>query len=313
MILNLHQSAPTVMLVLFARPVEPRVANESQQRQLLAAPDVLVLRMAPWSRQHICQLVCAVTRAGAIDDRVADLIVLRASGNPFFATELALALVESGRVSVQPLASAPAAAQTMHSIFMSPNAASALSVVDSSAVPRGVVLAPVAPDSLTSGTMPFPSTMQGVIQRRVDSLSGVQQLVLRVAAVIGEVFEPQLLIDIMPLKVGVDVRRHIGELCDMEFFESAVINAKAFRLPHKATARAVYVVLNDGKLASVVGDTVKIEHHHQLHGRNEQLAAVSSSDDEADGAVAGGARAAAAAAAAAAVPAAPTSRAAIRT
>jgi hypothetical protein len=76
-----------------------------------------------------------------------------------------------------------------------------------------LLLTTASGESLHTSADLFPSTIQGLIQNRVDQLTPAQQLVLRVAAVIGNVFEPQLLIDIMPLKHGIDPRRQIAEVC----------------------------------------------------------------------------------------------------
>ena len=72
LVVNLHKRAPTVMLVLFARPPEGRTNGESEHRALIADANVLVLKLLPWSREHICKLVCAVTHTVALDDAVGD-------------------------------------------------------------------------------------------------------------------------------------------------------------------------------------------------------------------------------------------------
>ena len=84
-----------------------------------------------------------------------------------------------------------------------------------------LLLTTASEDALRDTNNLFPSTIQGVVQRRVDQLTAAQQFVLRIAAVIGRVFEPQLLIDIMPLKQGIDARRQLAELCALGYFERA--------------------------------------------------------------------------------------------
>jgi hypothetical protein len=291
LVVNLHKRAPTVMLVLFARPPEGRTNGESEHRALIADANVLVLKLLPWSREHICKLVCAVTHTVALDDAVADFICDRANGNPFFAIELAVAMLDSGRVSVQSLPGAPAVASAhSHSLLMSASAAAALHVDAGGAAdagdagPQGL-LALVTPDALVRGAMPFPTTMHGIIQKRVDALSAMQQLVLRVAATIGNVFERQLLYDVVPLKVGVDVRMIVSQLHDLGFFQAATVNSKAFRLPGSSSnARPSLVVLNDGQLASVAGDMIMVASaEHQTVTDDEGADADDADDDDDDG------------------------------
>jgi tetratricopeptide (TPR) repeat protein len=284
LVVNLHKRAPTVMLVLFARPPEGRTNGESEHRALIADANVLVLKLLPWSREHICKLVCAVTHTVALDDAVADFICDRANGNPFFATELAVAMLDSGRVSVQSLPGAPAAAASAHShsLLMSASAAAALHVDAGSAADAGAgLLALVTPDALVRGAMPFPTTMHGIIQKRVDALSAMQQLVLRVAATIGNVFERQLLYDVVPLKVGVDVRMIVSQLHDLGFFQAATVNSKAFRLPGSSSnARPSLVVLNDGQLASVAGDMIMVASAEHQTVTDDEGADADDADDD---------------------------------
>jgi tetratricopeptide (TPR) repeat protein len=256
LVASLHSSA-AVMLVLFSRPPQARSPGVDKHRALLANPAAVVMKLSAWSREHLCKLVCAATNCAAVDDAVADFICDRADGNPFFATELALALLNSHRLQLRPLFGMPVRAPpAAHSLLMSADPETALSdAADGVEVEHRSVLCLAAPDALMSSALPFPTTLHGILQRRVDALSPTQQLVLRVAAAIGDVFELQLLCDIVPVKGGADARAIVGELVELGFFLPSKVSHKTIRVPGKVE-RPPVIVTNDGQLASVVDDTI---------------------------------------------------------
>jgi hypothetical protein len=258
LVASLHSSA-AVMLVLFARPPQPRSPDVDKHRALLANPAAVVMKLSAWSREHLCKLVCAATSCAAVDDAVADFICDRADGNPFFATELALALLDNHRLQLRPLPGMPARAPPAAQLMSADPETALNDAADGVEVEYRFVLCLAAPDALTSSALPFPTTLHGILQRRVDALSPTQQLVLRVAAAIGDVFELQLLCDIVPLKGGADVRAIVGELVELGFFLPSKVNRKAIRVPGKVE-RPPVIVTNDGQLASVVGDTIVAVH-----------------------------------------------------
>ena len=96
---------------------------------------------------------------------VADLIVARSQGNPFFSVEIAYALRENGFV------------------FIDGDQCRAVS-------------------GLQLETVKFPDSIQGIIARRVDSLDTLVQFAAKVASVIGQKFAISLLRDIYPIEHG---------------------------------------------------------------------------------------------------------------
>src|SRR5271166_3264473 len=96
---------------------------------------------------------------------VADLIVARSQGNPFFSVEIAFALRENGLVFIDG---------------------------DQCRAVGGLQLE----------TVKFPDSIQGIIARRVDSLDTLVQFAAKVASVIGQKFSISLLRDIYPIEHG---------------------------------------------------------------------------------------------------------------
>ncbi|MBI4953174.1 MAG: AAA family ATPase [Myxococcales bacterium] len=194
---------PSVLFVLTTRPV----AEESQEpelRQILGDPATERLRLAPLAGDEVSSLVCRRLGASKLSDAVTELIRGRAQGNPFFSEELAHGLLDAGVVVV----------------------------ADGEArISAGVDLETVA----------LPESVDAVITSRVDRLSPDEQLTLKVASVIGRVFELALLRDVYPMAerealAGVLARLEQRELITRD--DSAHEDAYLFR--HALIVEAVY-------------------------------------------------------------------------
>src|SRR5262249_35006375 len=127
------------------------------------SPDTHRLVLAPLPRNDTLALVCQRLGVVTLPDQVTQLILKKAHGNPFFSEELAYALRDAGVIQID----------------------------------DGVCqLAPTAGDLQA---LDFPDTIQGVITSRIDQLTPSQQLTLKVASVIGRMFEFRILRDIYPI------------------------------------------------------------------------------------------------------------------
>lgn len=150
-----------LLLVIVARPMSGPPPAEYQQ--LAELPGARVIRLGGLSLPDTAALVSACLEVEQLPGELAELIFAKAEGNPFFSTELAHALRESGLVTV-----ADGRCQ----------------------------LAPAAGDLQS---LNLPDTIQGVITSRIDRLTPSQQMTLKVASVIGRAFEYITLHDIHPI------------------------------------------------------------------------------------------------------------------
>ncbi len=151
-----------VLLVLATRPMPD--PPPSEYSQLLHDPDLVHLRLGALSPNQALSLVCARLGVTELPGSVADFIRHRTEGHPFFSEELAYALRDSGLITVE----------------------------------DGICR--VAPQAGDLRTLRFPDTVQGVIAGRIDRLTPHEQLVLKVASVIGRVFPFCILHDIHPVE-----------------------------------------------------------------------------------------------------------------
>jgi tetratricopeptide (TPR) repeat protein len=109
-------------------------------------------------------LVCQRLGVASLPESLAELIYTKTDGNPFFGEELAYALRDSGLISIA-------------------NGECRLT-----------------PQAVDFQTLHLPDTVQGVITSRIDRLTPSQQLTLKVASVIGRIFEFETLHDIHPIE-----------------------------------------------------------------------------------------------------------------
>jgi class 3 adenylate cyclase len=128
----------------------------------------------PWTHRIVLKpleaedcITLAAQRLGVrlLSKPVADLIVARSQGNPFFSVEIAYALRENEFVLIEG---------------------------DQCKAASGLQLE----------TVKFPDSIQGIIARRVDALETLVQFAAKVASVIGQKFPISLLRDIYPIEHG---------------------------------------------------------------------------------------------------------------
>ncbi len=150
-----------LLLVVATRPLEHPAAPE--YRQLLDAPGAQHLRLDSLDPADNVALVCQRLGVSMLPEPITALILEKAQGNPFFSEELAYALRELGVIEVA----------------------------------DGVCR--LLPGTGDLRALNLPDTVQGVITSRIDRLTPPQQLVLKVASVIGRAFAFRLLRDIYPV------------------------------------------------------------------------------------------------------------------
>ncbi|MCL4295883.1 MAG: AAA family ATPase [Anaerolineae bacterium] len=151
-----------VLLVVVARPLTAPL--HAEYNQLLLEPAVQRLKLEALSPEEIVALVCQRLSAKSLPEPVSALIRAKAEGHPFFSEELAYALRDAGLIHL---------AGGECQLASETNAFSELSL---------------------------PDTVEEVITSRIDHLSPPQQLILKIASVIGRTFLVELLRDIHPIE-----------------------------------------------------------------------------------------------------------------
>ncbi|MCL4296074.1 MAG: AAA family ATPase [Anaerolineae bacterium] len=156
------QRVHPIMLVLATRPlIEPLPPEYSQ---LLRDPNTHQITLNTLPLADMVTLVCQRLGVASLPDSLAELIYAKTEGNPFFGEELAYALRDSGLITI------------------------------ASGECR------LTPQAADFQNLYLPDTVQGVITSRIDRLTPPQQLTLKVASVIGRVFEFETLHDIHPIE-----------------------------------------------------------------------------------------------------------------
>ena len=151
-----------LMLMITSRPLIAPVPLEAEQIRLLPYTTHITLERLP--SQDTLTLVAHKLGVTDLPQSVSKLITEKAEGHPFFSEELAYALRDAG-------------------ILLIENGRSRL-----------------APGINNLESLNLPKTVQGVITSRIDRLSPVQQLTLKVASVIGRIFEYTTLNAVYPVE-----------------------------------------------------------------------------------------------------------------
>lgn len=149
------------LLVIATRPLLDSIPAE--YNQLISRPETERLALNSFTAAHTKTLVCRRLGVSDLPDSLAQLIHAKTGGNPFFGEELAYALRDAGLITVS----------NNH--------------------------CRLAPEAGDLHRLHLPDTVQGVITSRIDRLPPAQQLTLKVASVIGRVFEFNTLRAIHPI------------------------------------------------------------------------------------------------------------------
>jgi len=158
----ISRDVPSLLIVTAMRPVHDPV--QPDLARMLARPNVQTLSLESLPASEIESLICYRLGVASLPPEVSRFIRDRAEGHPFFSEELAYALRDTGLITV--------ADGECH----------------------------LAPDAGDLRGVNFPDTLDGVIISRIDTLPAQEQLLLKVASVIGRIFAMRILRDIHPIE-----------------------------------------------------------------------------------------------------------------
>jgi predicted ATPase/class 3 adenylate cyclase len=175
LVLAVSRRVRPCLLVLALRPIpEPR---PEAYEQLLTAARVRQLSLEVLSTDETLTLIQNRLGVDNLPDSVAQLILDKGGGNPFYSEELAFTLRDTGHI----------------------------------AIING--LCQVSPQ-VDFNSLGLPDTVQGIITSRIDRLLPGEQLTLKVASVIGRFFAYNTLRDVYP--IGDDKPRLLSYLRQLE-------------------------------------------------------------------------------------------------
>jgi len=208
---------------------------------------------------------------GPIEPLVGELVYAQTQGNPFFAEELTDALRESGK-----LVEEEGLWQVGRPLVQALHERNTLDRADAPATGAPRAQWRLKPDAhLDAVAMGLPDTVHGLVLSRLDRLPDETRLTLKVASVIGRIFETAVLTGAHPRQVGnAAIEQQLGELERRDF---ARLESPAPRLAyifkHSITQEAVYQTLLASQrqelhlavarvLEMQVGDAVERLAHH---------------------------------------------------
>jgi predicted ATPase len=151
---------PNVLMVIAMRPIVD--VPSSASASLLATATAQRLHLGELGGAEIEELLAQQLGVSSIPSEVAAFIAAKAGGHPLYAEELAYTMRDRGLIRIEN---------------------------GDCTVEAGVTLS----------TVEFPHTLQGIITSRVDQMTPAQQMILKVASVIGTTFPLQLLNDVHPV------------------------------------------------------------------------------------------------------------------
>ncbi len=167
------QQVQPLLLVIVTRPMTDPTPGEYSQ--LCRDSQTELISLERLSQNDTAAFVSECLGVNSLPELLAEFIYSKADGNPLFSEELTYALRDAGFISVSNgqcrLSSSAASLQDLH----------------------------------------LPDTVQGVITSRIDRLTPSQQLTLKVASVIGRLFEYDTLRDIHPIEAD---RARLAEYLD---------------------------------------------------------------------------------------------------
>ncbi len=174
---QLRISAPALLLVVATRPLDemsghPAADIAAEYRNLQRDPATLRMHLGVLDSETIAALICARLGVPSVPAPALELIRRNAEGHPLFSEEIAYALRDMGILRIE----------------------------------RGECR--MADDAGNLHDLNFPDTLQGVVTSRLDRLPPAQQMALKVASVIGRIFQLRGLQGVYP---GDDERQRLPE------------------------------------------------------------------------------------------------------
>ncbi len=237
-----------LLLIVTTRPMQD--AYTPEYIQLQEQPETRMLRLGPLAEAETTALICQHLQTAHVGPALNAFIEEHAEGNPFFADEILLVLLESGFLN--------------HS-------------VDACDLKPGT----------NTQNIGLPATIQGLIANRIDRLKPAEQMTLKVASVLGRVFSMEIMRAIYPPEAGdVNIDAHLKTLQERDFI--VPFSRESYVFKHALTRDAIYnqmLFAQRRKLHRAVAEWVEqtyaddLEPHYALLAHHWEYAIGNPQDD----------------------------------
>jgi class 3 adenylate cyclase/tetratricopeptide (TPR) repeat protein len=203
------------------------VKEESNRLDLSAA---IQINLGAMSAEAMGELIRRRLRADELPAGLAAFVHSHAGGNPFYCEEFALALRDTGTVSVT----------------------------------RG--LCSVQTDLLGATRKSLSASLEGVIVSRIDTLPTEEQLILKVGSAIGSTFTAEIMQNVYPRPVvRSDIETILDRMVEKEMLRVQKVGSVAsFSFPHAISQEVTYNLLSFAQRAALHRDIARaLENQHE--------------------------------------------------
>ncbi len=199
-----------LLLVFAFRPFTD--APPEELVRLTRSTKIEHILLQPLSEADIRDLIRHRLGVESVPEPVAKLILTKGEGNPFFSEELAYALRDSGIISV---------------------------------VNGACVMA----ENISLKELSIPDTVEGVVTSRIDRLEPAQQMILKIASVIGKMFNRKILQDVYPIEGDKPhLQEHLNSLKKLDLANREDLETESiYSFKHTITQEVAYNLMAFGQ------------------------------------------------------------------
>lgn len=207
---RVRREIPSVMIVIGTRPFSEAAGNAppDEYQRLLdegSATHIVLRELDPTDALELVEFSLGVK---SLPGPVTELIVEQAGGHPYFSEEIGFALRDAGLLIVEHGESR------------------------------------LAPEVHDLGDIDFPRSVQEVITGRFDRLSVIEQTILKVASVIGRLFDAGTLTEVYPVAI---TRKQVDDtleaLVPLDLIQNVAGSDGQYRFRHAITRDVAYGLL----------------------------------------------------------------------
>jgi class 3 adenylate cyclase/tetratricopeptide (TPR) repeat protein len=204
---NLISQKGKILIIANTRPIFQSKEYDGlteAYKSLLNSENVIRISLENLTLEDIESIICSKLGVESVPEKMIFFVYEKSQGNPFFAEELAVELINKKAVEVN----------------------------------NGQIT--LIKDKIEAGAIP--DTVQGVVTSRIDRLNPVEQLILKAASVVGRVFPTKILKEIIPfIKDEEELIRYLDALANFDLIPVNSDNHdKIYNFKHIITKEVAY-------------------------------------------------------------------------